>query len=347
MMFRISCFLGSVILLSSFAFAEEGYLDNRSAADELVHSLYNAVNRHEFVRAYDYFAVPPAKDYASYAKGFDDTLHVDVMTGDVSSEGAAGTVYFTVPTLVRARDKSGLYRVFSGCYTVKALAASAQEPPFRPLLIDKGQLKSAGKDDFVLYMLPKCGAEINTPDEDASIDKAKALFVSEQKNQCGRAVETRGGANEPTVYKFKFYRDGDADNDPPQVATLFEFQCFMGAYNEVNVFYLHTKSDGLAGVSFAKPHLKIEHPAGDDAGRVLKSMTIDGYLATRELINPQVDEKLQSITTYEKWRGLGDASSSGTWLFQKGEFVLKDFSADPTYNDEADPIEIISNGIVR
>lgn len=46
MLTRILSFMFWVMWLGSAVWAEEGYLDNRSTADELVHSLYNAVNRH-------------------------------------------------------------------------------------------------------------------------------------------------------------------------------------------------------------------------------------------------------------------------------------------------------------
>jgi hypothetical protein len=342
MLTRILSLMFWVMWLGSFAWGEEGYLDNRSTADELVHSLYNAVNRQEYARAYGYFAAPPAKDYAAYEKGFADTLHVDVMTGSVSSDGAAGSIYFSVPTLIRAKDKKGDTKVFAGCYTVKAIMASAQEPPYRPLLIDKGALKPAGKDDFVLYMLPKCGPEVVDENSDASIDKAKALFVSQQTEHCSRAAETRGGANEPNVYEFAYRDEGASSSDPEQVSTVFEFQCFMGAYNEVRVYYIHDSSNGLALLSFAEPNFNFKYE--DEESAKLTSMTLEGFSSTSELINSEVDEKQGEISSFSKWRGIGDASSNGVWKFRKGMFVLSDFEVDPTYNEKMDPITVMKDG---
>ena len=45
----------SVLATASAGAAEPAYLDDRSDAASLVQSLYNAINRHEYARAWDYF----------------------------------------------------------------------------------------------------------------------------------------------------------------------------------------------------------------------------------------------------------------------------------------------------
>ena len=82
-----------VVMATAVSFAEPAYLDNRSTAEDLVHSLYDAVNKHEYARAFDYFSAPPAKDFATFAKGYEDTDHVDVLTGTVWGDGAAGSLF--------------------------------------------------------------------------------------------------------------------------------------------------------------------------------------------------------------------------------------------------------------
>ena len=53
---RIASILTALILSSSAAFAqEEPYLDDRSNPESLVRSLYNAIGRKEYARAWDYF----------------------------------------------------------------------------------------------------------------------------------------------------------------------------------------------------------------------------------------------------------------------------------------------------
>jgi Protein of unknown function (DUF1176) len=341
-------FLAMIAVLSSAAFAESPYKDNRSDAAELVRSLYDAVNRHEYARAFDYFAMPPAKDFATYEAGFADTAHVDVMTGEVFSEGAAGTIKYSVPTAIKATDEKGNATYFAGCYVIKAVNASAQEPPFRPLQIDRGTLKPIKVDDYNSAFLPKCGeVEFIDPVADDSVEKAKSLFVHEQKGHCDKVQDTLGGINEPEVHKFSYKDEGASADDPASVVTVFVFNCSLFAYNASQVFYIHDPISGMRVLSFAEPHLVIVHPEGDEDGKKLKSIKVDGFSSTTTLINAEIDDKQQIITSFDKWRGIGDASSTGTWTFKSGAFVLTDFSADPTYDDEIDPIEVIVDGRVK
>ena len=105
---RRSCLaILAIAALSPCAGADEPYMDDRSDAASLVRSLYNAVNRHEYARAYDYFTAPPAKTFDAYVQGYEGTARVDVITGRVKSDGAAGSVFYAVPTAVRARDGAG------------------------------------------------------------------------------------------------------------------------------------------------------------------------------------------------------------------------------------------------
>ena len=337
-----------LVAFTSVAFADDAYLDDRSTAANVVRSLYNAINLHEYARAYDYFTTPPAKDYAAYEKGFADTARVDVITGEVFSDAGAGSVYYSVPTAIKATDSKGNAKYFSGCYTVRAVNGAIQEPPFRPLHIEKGALKPAQADDFASSFLPKCGeGDSVDPAADASIEKAKAMFVAGQQGLCSKVEDTRGGINEPEVYKFRYKDEGAAAEDPERVVTVFAFNCSLFAYNESTVFYMHDDGRGMHLLSFAEPHLVITHPKGDDEGKILQSMKVEGFTSSTELINAEVDEKSQTISSFSKWRGIGDASSSGTWKFDHGDFVLTSFQADPTYNEEMDPIDVIVDGKVK
>lgn len=132
--------------------AEPDYYDNRSDAASLVKSLYNAINRKEYARAWDYFGDhKPTVDFRAFVQGYATTGSVDLVTGATSQEGAAGSVYFQVPVAVRAHRSDGTEEVFAGCYVVRQVSASIQEPPFRPLQIDGGSLKTtAGNLDDAL-----------------------------------------------------------------------------------------------------------------------------------------------------------------------------------------------------
>lgn len=128
------------LLLAGTAHAQEApaYLDDRSDPAALVRSYYNAIARHEYARAYAYLATPP--DYGHFAQGYADTATIELELGPVSSEGAAGSIYATVPAAVRATSSGGKATVFAGCYTTRQIQPAIQEPPFRPIEIASGRM---------------------------------------------------------------------------------------------------------------------------------------------------------------------------------------------------------------
>ncbi len=130
-------------LMAAPAFGQEPppYLDDRSDSASVLRSYYNAVNRGEYARAYDYFADPPA-DYARFVAGYADTAHVELALGAPVSEGAAGSIFTTLPMAIRATDTGGGVRVFAGCATLRQIQPAIQEPPFRPIRIETALLSA-------------------------------------------------------------------------------------------------------------------------------------------------------------------------------------------------------------
>ena len=343
------CFavLSAFTILCSTARAEDGYLDNRSNAESLVRSFYNAVNLHQYARAYDYFANPPAKDFETFQKGFGDTDHVDVLIGDVLGDGAAGSVFYSVQTAIKAKGTDGKIKYFAGCYTVRAINGAIQEPPSRPFQIDKASLKPIKEDDYRAYALPKCSDQAaETPEPSDSIDAAKARFVEDMAGQCDKTAETLGGTNEPTVYPITYHAKGSDKSEPDTKVTLYVFECSMAAYNAAEVFYLFDAL-GLHRLSFAEPHMDIAYNSGGEQDSKLKSMKVDGFTASEQLVNAEFDDKTNSISSFSKWRGIGDASSNGTWVFDDGQFALKDYDVDPTYDGVQNSITVIQAGKIK
>ena len=195
--------------LSSTAKADDN-LDDRSSPESLIRSLYSAINHHEYARAWSYYGDPPAKDFATYSKGFENTDHVDVLTGDVSGEGAAGSTFFNVPVAIRAKDAKGNATYFAGCYVLRQVNGAIQEPPYTPLHIQSAKLKSIKKDDFVRYSLPKCGdAQADAGETAPTVETAKAKFIAEMKGTCDKVQDTLAGINEPEVHVIS-YKPKDA-----------------------------------------------------------------------------------------------------------------------------------------
>jgi hypothetical protein len=116
---------------------QPAYLDNRSNPVAVLQSLYNAVNRREYARAYGYWeegANVPA--YEAFQNGYADTQGVELVTGPVTGDAGAGQRYYAVPVTVRATQTSGDAQLFAGCYTLhQSNPAMFGAPPFRPLAI--------------------------------------------------------------------------------------------------------------------------------------------------------------------------------------------------------------------
>jgi hypothetical protein len=131
-------------LLAGPAFAQDApdYRDDRSTPEAVVESLYNAVSRKEFLRAYSYFhagaEVPPLEEFA---KGYAETARARVRTGKATSDGAAGSIFFSLPVVVESVSTSGKSTVYAGCYELRLVQPAVQAmPPFQPLGIVKGRL---------------------------------------------------------------------------------------------------------------------------------------------------------------------------------------------------------------
>ena len=340
--------LGLAPALAEEAAVPPPYTDDRTDAGTLVRSLYNAVNRHEFARAWGYFGNPPSKDFETFVKGYDNTAFVDVFTGRINSEGAAGSTYSQVAVAIRATDNKGETKVFAGCYTVKAVNPQIQEPPFRALLIEKASLKVA--DDVALSgAAPEwCGegaAPAETPEE--ALARASQLFALQNRDSCSNLKDARGpdAAAKPEVYELRVHTAGETSTDPEHLYRLYEFACSLYAYNASTVYYLANDYGEINRVSFAEPHMDIKY--ADDEGAKLKSMVVDGFTATDVLINASFDQATAALSSFDKWRGVGDAASTGTWKFLEGQFVLEDYEVDPTTDDEINPVSVIADGKIK
>jgi hypothetical protein len=129
------------------------YQDDRSSATALVQSLYNAIDRKEYLRAWSYYAANVAAgetdeaakaDYETFKKGYENTEFVTLITGEETQEGAAGSTFYKVPVAIDAKDTAGKHTKFTGCYTMRLVQPAVQDaPPFIPLHIESGDLQPA------------------------------------------------------------------------------------------------------------------------------------------------------------------------------------------------------------
>jgi len=91
--------------------------------EEAIRAYYAAIDAGEFARAYRLWAregEASGQSYAAFRQGFASTRRSEVrVSGPVQSEGAAGSIYATVPVEVNAVLKDGTRQHFTGQYVLR------------------------------------------------------------------------------------------------------------------------------------------------------------------------------------------------------------------------------------
>lgn len=136
------------------------YLDDRSSPVEMVQSYFNAINSHEYLRAYSYWE--PASDLPSFdefQQGYTDTESITLETGDVASDAGAGQTYYSVPVTLTATQTDGTTQTYVGCYQLHLASPAVQAtPPFRGLSIQQADAQPvAAGADTAQMMAEACG----------------------------------------------------------------------------------------------------------------------------------------------------------------------------------------------
>ena len=132
-------------------YTSAAYVDDRSTPASLVLSYANAINRHEYLRAYAYWSDPGSYlgTLDNFSTLFASVNGVQVVFGQVTSEGAAGSLYFTVPTVL-SYVKSGTTDRYAACFLLRLpQPGNYGAPPITPLHIERGitELLPAGTSD--------------------------------------------------------------------------------------------------------------------------------------------------------------------------------------------------------
>jgi hypothetical protein len=142
------------------------YLDDRSTPEEVLRSLFNAVNRKEYDRAYSYWETnltsTQLPSYAQFKQGYASTASVELTFGLAGSGVAAGNIYFTIPTLLVAHTTDGQTQSFVGCYTLQLGQPAIQDqPPFQPVAIGLAQVQpfvaGSNPSSALAYACPAVG----------------------------------------------------------------------------------------------------------------------------------------------------------------------------------------------
>jgi hypothetical protein len=330
-----------VLFMSTAALGQTAFIDDRSSPETVIRSLYNAIDREEFARAYSYFANPPADSVEAYAESLAGSDTTEIIFGAPSEEGAAGSVYYRQPLVLRSVAADGTETVHAGCYTLKAPNPANFADDYVPMTIEDGDM-AVSEAEFGPDALPRQCGGADLPETDAVLLEAERAFAASFANRCGGGA-MEGMETDPQDFEISYRYMHETSDDPMRTARLFRFFCNGGAYNISHV-YLMTDGDGpVEPVSFAVPELDIRYE-NDDLEGAVEDMTQLGTITRTELVNSDYDPDTQAITSFEKWRGVGDASASGRWIFRYGAFSLVSYEVDATYDGEINPQQVIGYG---
>lgn len=186
----------------------------------------------------------------------------------------------------------------------------------------------------VLFVLPGLAAADDEAELKEIVKWAKPVIGNQCEFPDFESGEQIAGSNQ--VYRFDYRYSYETEADTPHSYTLYKLHCMTGAYNFGYIYVTRNYFDDLAVISFAEPKLDIAYSDEDTMIELKNPPKIIGYGATNMLINGDFDPETKTITSYNKWRSIGDAWSSGTWAFSEGDFYLKEYSVDPIYNLNAE-----------
>ena len=80
----------------------------------LLTAYYEAVNGRDYERAYGHWETPP-NNFRDFVRGYSDTLKVQVFVQQPDRiEGAAGSLYAEIPTILISRGNDNRERLFAG-----------------------------------------------------------------------------------------------------------------------------------------------------------------------------------------------------------------------------------------
>ena len=317
--------------------AGNGYVDDRSTPRAVIKSLYNAIGTHQYARAWSYFEEPPAADLDTYAAGFADTRSVNVQIGAPIEDNAAGNTYWQVPVALSSVAGNGKETVFAGCYTLHLANPEVQGTPFAPIAISGSAIKVSDQP-FYSALPSTCGGMAADPVA-VIREQAEAQFAADFSHRCRALSEPNNyPPPEPDVHELRFTPDYDGATE--QLRYVIRFWCDMGAYNEMHAYYMWDDNDGMKLLQFASPELDIRYENDDFEGKV-EEIRIIGFHADDLLVNSDYDPEIKSVFSFSKWRGLGDASASGTWLFRQGEFTLVRYDVDASYDEDINPETVL------
>lgn len=177
--------------------------------------------------------------------------------------------------------------------------------------------------------------------QDNSLEKqAKKLHALAGGEMC-EPLENAGemeGSYESWTFSYTPELGGQVDDEE---ITLIRIWCMSGAYNVLHAYYTYRAYEGLMPLSFAVPNIRTPEDTEESRSADFGGVELLGMDGTTILTNSEFDPETRNITEHSLWRGVGDASSSGLWAFNDGEWTLVVYEVDASYDGQVNPHAIV------
>lgn len=160
--------------------------ENSDSAVNLLSSYYNAINQKDYQRAFGYWR-SPADSYENFVKAYAETEKVRLIVEPPTViEGAAGSVYTQIPTVLIATMINGKQQKYAGCYTMQK---SNLRPPDIPKEdawhIYRASLNAAPSEATIPQLLTEaCVEETNSSSENKQA-RVPGMLYSESEQPSG------------------------------------------------------------------------------------------------------------------------------------------------------------------
>ncbi len=232
------------------------YIDDRSTPSQVIVSLYNAINRQEYLRAYNYWSNPSTSQgsFNSFANGYANTASVSLVFGQITGDAGAGQLYYTVPVILKSTAKNGTHSNFAACYVVhQAQPANFGEPPFNPMSIDRGSAKTSSlttSDASALASacngFPSGGSPVAAAGTSLNIDKSN--FLDDRSGPIETVSSFLNALNLKQYVRAYYYYQNPATYPGP-------FDPYAAGYantDVITVTFGTVQSEGAAGSLYYK-----------------------------------------------------------------------------------------------
>jgi len=237
--------------------ASNNYIDDRSMPSQVIVSLYNAINRHEYLRAYSYWTDPATSlgDFSAYAAGYQATASVDLVFGQITGDAGMSQVDYTIPVILKATDKNGVHTNFAACYVVHEVAPDVLgSPPFYPMGINRG---SAALSDIAVSdasaLATTCsgyprGIGLPSPVSGSSLNIDKTNFIDTRSGPVETVSSLLNALNRKQfVRAYSYFQDPASFPGP--------YETYAAGYADtdvISVIFGSFQSEGAAGSLYYK-----------------------------------------------------------------------------------------------